>query len=227
VPETEKTLHAHHILPVLYHHFGCVPPTHAGLSLISQLSRLAVKPLDLPAQDPNAGKGKKEKKSEAPPPKPILEIGSGTGYWTYMIRTLFPDLDVTAIDSGLSNYRTSWIGDTVASDGPAYLRSHNGGRGTILLLVYPSVGDDFTEKVLKAFYGDAVVVAGTVNHNGFTGFQNQTMAEWIEEHGHSLPVRWTEVARIPLPSFAGKDEGLFVFRAGDDIASSSKVFHGA
>lgn len=73
--------------------------------------------------------------------------------------------------------------------------------------MYPSVSDDFTGKTLRAFQGDAVVVAGTQNKNGFTGFKGETVSEWVARERTD----WKEVARVPLPSFAGKDEALFVF----------------
>jgi hypothetical protein len=211
VATTEKTLHAHHILPVLYHHFGCVPPTQTALALIRQLATPS--PSSSPANNGTTTSSSTKKPSaSAPklPPKPIIEIGSGTGYWTYMLRRAYPELAVTAVDSGLSAYRTLWIGDTVRADGPAFLAQQTqpaGGQGAVLLLVYPSTGEDFTGKVLRAFQGDAVVVAGTQNRGGFTGFKGETVAEWVERERKD----WREVCRVPLPSFAGKDEALFVF----------------
>lgn len=186
VAATEKTEHAHHILPVFYHHFGCVVPTHAAMSLIWQT-----------AQAPGQSK-----------PKPVIEIGSGTGYWTYLLRRTYSELTVIPVDNLHSKYRTRWIGDTTVQDGPTYLTSHKGGEGSVLLLVYPSVGSDFTGKVLRAFTGDAVFVAGTQNKNGYTAFKKETVAEWVARERPD----WDQVAQIPLPSFAGKDEALFVFK---------------
>lgn len=149
------------------------------------------------------------------PVRPILDIGSGGGYWTLLLRR-FPlpqgaqwkPLDVRAVDSGASTYRVRWVADTVVLDGVRYLEQNAGGRGCVLLLVYPPATGGFTEKVLRAFEGDAVVVAGTQNGNGFTAFRDQGVDEWVEgnlaEFGLTL--------RMPLPSFAGKDEALFVFQ---------------
>lgn len=186
---------------MLYHHFGCVVPTQAALSLIHQVAAAA------PASPPTPPK-KAGGSSASSPPRPVIEIGSGTGYWTFLLRKQFPDLAITPIDSGLSIYRTLWIADTIRADGPSYLTTNlNAGAGAVLLLVYPSVGDDFTGKTLRAFRGDAVVVAGTQSGNGFTGFKGETVSEWVARER----LDWKEVARIPLPSFAGKDEALFVF----------------
>lgn len=82
-----------------------------------------------------------------------------------------------------------------------------GASNAVLLLVYPQVSADFTAKVIGAYEGDVVVVAGTQNGNGFTGFRDETIGAWMErEKGE-----FREVVQVPLPSFAGKDEALFVF----------------
>jgi hypothetical protein len=149
------------------------------------------------------------------PVLPILDIGSGNGYWTYMLRN-FPitdisgakGLDVRAIDNQLSEYRVSWVRDTIKSDGQAYLKQHEDGKACILLLVYPQATGNFTGPILKAFEGDTIVVAGTQNGNGFTAFQDVAVDKWVE---NSLPT-FDLTLRMPLPSFAGKDEALFVFQ---------------
>lgn len=148
------------------------------------------------------------------PVLPILDMGSGNGYWTYMLRR-FPvgdisgakPLDVRAIDNQLSEYRVTWIQDTIKTDGLAYLAQNQYGKGCVLLLVYPQATGDFTGPVLKAFQGDRIVVAGTQNGNGFTGFHDVKVDAWVEKN---LP-DFELVMKMPLPSFAGKDEALYVF----------------
>ena len=179
--ETLKT--SHHVLPVFMHHFGCAAPSYESLELIKQVA---------------AG-------------KPILDIGSGNGYWTFMLRRhagIQPEA-VIAVDSGQSVYRTLWIGDTVLAEGIKWLREQRkGGVDDVLLLVYPIVGGDgFTEKVIGAYKGDTVCVVGTQCRNGYTAFRDKVIDEWIEEEGG-----WEKVVQVPLASFAGKDEALFVFR---------------
>jgi hypothetical protein len=195
IPSTTHTRISHHILPIFYHHFGCVVPSYAALHVITKLAQ------------PN--KPSKELVL------PILDIGSGNGYWTYMLRN-FPitdisgakELDVRPIDNLLSEYRLTWVSDTIKSDGQAYLKEHDNGKGCVLLLVYPQATGNFTGPILKAFQGDTIVVAGTQNGNGFTGFQDQVVDEWVE---NNLPAFGLSI-RMPLPSFAGKDEALFVFQ---------------
>lgn len=60
-------------------------------------------------------------------------------------------MTVVPLDSGLSEWRTMWIGDTVVADGVQYLGKQGGARDMVLLLVYPQVSEDFTGKVLRAY----------------------------------------------------------------------------
>ncbi|KAF2786366.1 hypothetical protein K505DRAFT_330409 [Melanomma pulvis-pyrius CBS 109.77] len=191
-PSTTSTKISHHILPIFYHHFGCVVPTYSALSVIAKLAQ--------------PSKPSKE------PVRPILDIGSGNGFWTFMLRNLSLEagmlpLQVHAVDNQTSEYRVTWIPDTILTTGVEYLAKNANGKGAVLLLVYPQATGDFTETVLRAFEGDVVVVAGTQNGNGFTGFREKQVEEWIEGELGS----WELVLRMPLPSFAGKDEGLFVW----------------
>lgn len=177
---------------MLYHHFGCVCPTADALALLAQLCA------------PRGPKG---------PRLPVVEIGSGNGYWAYLLRRA--GLAVTAVDNALSAWRSTWIGDTVVADGPQYLRRSGGGRGAVLLLVYPQVSADFTASVIGAYEGDVVVVAGTQNGNGYTGFRDERIEEWMARERGCLEL----IARVPLPSFAGKDEGFYVFRRREKEAA--------
>ena len=48
----------------------------------------------------------------------VIEIGSGNGYWTYMLRR--QGVEVKAVDNLQSEYRTLWISDTVIKDGRSF-----------------------------------------------------------------------------------------------------------
>ena len=115
-------------------------------------------------------------------------------------------LEVHAVDNQTSLYRTIWISDTEKVGGDVFLK-RNARNDSILLLVYPQAGGNFTEKVLRTFKGDTIVVAGTQNANGFTGFADCLVDDWVAKH---MPEFSLEM-RFPLPSFAGKDDALFVF----------------
>lgn len=171
----------HPILPVFYHHFGCVVPSYEALHIISELV-------------------KGDKKDG------VINMASGNGYWTYMLRRM--KVDVQAVDSMMSEYRTMWISDTVKSDGVEYLKRNNGGNDRILLMVYMVTAGTFTKRVLEAYQGDTIVVVGTQNANRYTGFADCTTEEYFVKEKSG----WEMSCRIAMPSFAGKDEGLYVWK---------------
>lgn len=136
----------------------------------------------------------------------VVEVGSGNGYWAYMLRRL--GVSVAAVDNGDSVWRTMWIGDTVKQDGAKYLAAKQGAEGEVLLMVYPQVSTHFTRSVLEAYKGGLVVVAGTQNRNGFTAFRDEVVDEYV---AREMP-QFEKILQTPLPSFAGKDEALFIFQ---------------
>ena len=162
------------------HHFGCVVPSYEGLEVIRQV----------------AAAGKKRE---------VIEIGSGNGYWTYMLRR--QGVEVKAVDNLQSEYRTLWIADTIVKDGEKFLKDENGGMDAVLLLVYPVVGAGFTAKVLDAYKGNTICVAGTQNRNGYTAFRDRRIDEYMEAERPEFE----KTVQVAMPSFAGKDEALFVF----------------
>ena len=182
---TVKIKTSHHILPVFMHHFGCLVPSYESLQLIKQSS------------------GQRR----------VVEIGSGNGYWTLMLRRM--GIPVQAVDNLQSEYRTMWISDTLIKDGEKYLKEQKGCKSDVLLLVYPIVSSDFTSKILAAYKGDTICVAGTQNRNGYTAFKDRT----IDEYMKAEKADYEKTIQTPLPSFPGKDEALFVFerlKSGDN-----------
>lgn len=197
---------SHHVLPIFYHHFGCVCPTYEALETIRQLCQ-TLPPTPDPAQAAPQSKAKAKATASAPA-KAVIELGSGNGYWAYLLRQL--DLTVHAVDNGDSLWRTSWISDTIRSDGASYLArpAIRGGADAVLLLVYPQTTTSFTRAVLAAYRGDVICVAGTQNANGFTAFRDQTVDAYMRD-AHP---QFEKIVQTPLPSFAGKDEAFFVFQ---------------
>lgn len=49
-------------------------------------------------------------------------------------------------------------------------------------------------------------MAGSQNANGFTAFK-ELLVDWF---AREMPA-WQKICQIALPSFAGKDDALFVF----------------
>lgn len=133
-------------------------------------------------------------------------MASGNGYWTYMLRRM--QVDVQAVDNMASEYRTMWISDTVKSDGVEYLKRNKGSQNRVLLMVYMVTAGTFTKRLLQAYRGNTVVVIGTQNANRYTGFADCTVEEYFEKE---MP-GWETTTRFAMPSFAGKDEGMYVWR---------------
>ena len=159
------------------HHFGCVVPSYESLEVIKQSAEN----------------------------RAVVEIGSGNGYWTYMLRRI--GLSVSAVDNLQSVHRTLWIGDTLVTDGEKYLKEKKGCKDDVLLLVYPIVSSDFTSRILDSYKGDTICVAGTQNRSGYTAFKDRTIDEYVKAEKSD----YEKTVQIPLPSFPGKDEALFVF----------------
>lgn len=190
--ESEAVAQSHHVLPVFMHHFGCAVPSYESLEVLRLVA---------------AG-------------RPVADVGSGNGYWTFMLR-LHGLAAVLPVDSGQSEWRANWVPDTARADGVKWLQrgENDGGRGMVLLLVYPVVGGGvaggeeggFTRNLVRAYKGDTVAVVGTQNRNGYTGFKDMAMDEYMERE----QPEWTKIVQIPLPSFAGKDEALFIFQRGE------------
>ncbi|EGX95070.1 hypothetical protein CCM_03342 [Cordyceps militaris CM01] len=190
---SERVTTSHHVLPIFMHHFGCVTPSHESLQMLRILAD----------------------------GRDIADMGSGSGYWSYMLRAY--GLKSHPIDNMQSAWRVSWVDDTVIGDGVKWLKRHENGKKMVLLIVYPVVGGGigggiqgaFTENLVNAYGGDTIAVVGTQNRNGYTGFKDLTMAEYMERE---QPL-WTRTVQISLPSFGGKDEALFVFQRGERAAS--------
>ena len=60
-------------------------------------------------------------------------------------------LNVVPVDTGLSEWRTMWVGDTVEMEGAKWLNQHEGAKDALLLLVYPNTSEEFTSKMAKAY----------------------------------------------------------------------------
>lgn len=183
------------MLPIFMHHFGCATPSHESLAVLRLLA------------DGRA----------------VADMGSGNGYWTFLLRRY--GLTVYPVDNMQSEWRVNWVDDTVIMDGVQWLRKNDNGKDLVLLLVYPVVGGgigggtegSFTRGLVNAFQGDTIAVVGTQNGNGYTGFKSMTMDVFMEQEHPE----WTKVVQIPLPSFAGKDEALYVFQRGGRAPNES------
>lgn len=63
--------------------------------------------------------------------------------------------------------------------------------------------------------GTTIISAGAQNASGFTAFAKENIADWM---AREMP-DWKKVLQVPLPSFAGKDEALFIFEKKSDAST--------
>ena len=183
-PHTAQVKMSHAVLPIFMHHFGCVVPSREALEVIKTVALNGNKKLDT-----------------------VLDLGSGNGYWTYMLRAY--GLPVIAVDNEQSVFRCNWIDDTIIKDAGQFLKGREGGGvNDVLMLIYPIVGANFFRLMLDAYKGNRIVVACTQCGNGYTAFKDEMVDDWMKREKKE----WTLEVRIPLPSFPGKDEALYVFR---------------
>lgn len=191
-PESEARSQSHHVLPVLMHHFGCAIPSYESLEIMKVIAE----------------------------GRTVVDMGSGNGYWAFMLRQ--HGVAVQPVDNAQSDWRVNWIDDTLIMDGVKFLsqsKQNEGGKDMVLLMVYPVVGGSltgtqqggFTRGLMAAYKGDTVAVVGTQNGNGYTGFKDMTFDQYMEREQPG----WTKVVQIPVPSFAGKDEALYVYQRGE------------
>ncbi|KAI1212692.1 uncharacterized protein F4807DRAFT_346187 [Annulohypoxylon truncatum] len=209
-------LRSHPILPVLMHHFGCACPSHEALSILRLLA---------------AG-------------REVLDIGSGGGYWTYMLRAY--GVRCVAVDNAQSAWRVTWVDDTVLSEGAAFLKKRRarkvketGGNADanaetaaaaaaaavdpdepVLLLVYPIVGGSVAGGSEGGFTR-AMLDSYSGDTLAVVGTQNRNgytgfRGESMDEYMEREQTGngWVKVVQVALPSFPGKDEALFVFQRG-------------
>lgn len=66
--------------------------------------------------------------------------------------------------------------------------------------------------LIKLADGTTIFCAGTQNASGFTAFAKETIADWMARERPE----WRLGPQVPIPSFAGKDEALFMFEKKSD-----------
>lgn len=176
-----RSKQSHPLLPIFMHHFGCAIPTYEALQIINLICT-------------PASFNKKK----------LIDLGSGNGYWSFLLTRM--NVPVVSVDDVSSSWRTSWPIPTVKADAIQWLRETET-ADMVMMLVYPVTANQFTERAIQGFMGSTIVVVGTLNGNGYTGFAKVTVEEWMKERGG-----WEVMVKIAVPSFPGKDDGLIVFQ---------------
>lgn len=133
---------------------------------------------------------------------PIIEMGAGTGYWTYLLRKRGVDIqayDKHVGDSNHYKFAKKWTG--VLKGRPGKLKKR--GNRT-LFLCWPDYNTDFASNCLKRYTGETVAYIGEGGY-GCTG----------DEAFHAALNRdWTEVKEVRIPQWEGIHDSLYIYRRG-------------
>jgi hypothetical protein len=125
---------------------------------------------------------------------PILEIGSGKGYWAYLMKKA--GCNVIAVDDFSEKNEASWFPKTHHRKGQAFLAEHDGCRRRALFLCWPRRKCVFQS--IDAYRGDTVIVI--VDGEGS-----------MEEY--SRRAEWEMTEAIELPTFNGlMDDAMKVYK---------------
>jgi hypothetical protein len=90
---------------------------------------------------------------------PLLEIGAGTGYWTYELQKAGVDIiatDIEPTDQNHYKFTKFWV-PVEQLDGVAAVEKY---PGRSLLIVWPDYTATWSADVLKAYKGDRVIYVG-------------------------------------------------------------------
>lgn len=111
---------------------------------------------------------------------PIIEIGSGSGYWAFLLRQ--KGVDVLAVDNMSETFEKRWLSDIVVKDGTTFLKSNNGCANRTLLLCWPRDADN----IIEAFQGDTIIWIGEIGGSTWY-FQDDALEEWEMKQEVMIP----------------------------------------
>lgn len=146
-------------------------------------------------------------------PRRVIEIGSGLGYWTYLLRQ--EGLQVDAVDTmeEFNQVDRYWIKDTIKADAVDYLKENNS-KESVLLMVWPRSCEEF----LEHFQGEYVILVGE-GEMGCTGviherYQNSEGEEEGEcdECGGACRSVWEGIRSYNHPTWPALHDFMMVYR---------------
>lgn len=133
---------------------------------------------------------------------PIVELGAGTGYWSYLLRQMgvrVVAIDEAPIDGKHDNhfeFEKSWT--EVVPGGPADLVNY---LEHTLMLCWPNYNSSFAYDALKAYGGKTCIYIGE-GWGGCTG--DEAFHELLSD-------AWNEVAAVDIPQWDGIHDALYVY----------------
>jgi hypothetical protein len=151
-------------------------------------------------------------------PDGLVDMGAGTGYWSYLLRERGVVVRPYDIKPGWNHYSNGlWI--PVSRGGPLKLRHKLAKYGT-LLLVWPPYSDPFAAQCLKLFQGHTVCYVG----EGFGGccaddeFFSLLHGKHYDEEFSLVETEseWEQVCRVNIPQWPGMHDYLSVWKRRSD-----------
>lgn len=143
---------------------------------------------------------------------PVIEVGSGSGYWAYLLR--LKNVDIIAVDNGTESiwnhenrdWMYDWFPDTVNADGLQYISERGGFRDRTLLLCWPRVGMGCSRgessvcprSLSQIFTGDHLIIIA-----------RPSIDPIIQEMRQNR--EWRLIRVVDLPVWTGWPDRLFVY----------------
>lgn len=143
---------------------------------------------------------------------PLLEVGAGSGYWTYELRKAGVDVIATDVEPGEDNrYKFAQAWTAVQKlDAVAAAKRY---RRRTLLTVWPDYREQWSADALKAYKGKRVIYVGE-------GDGGCTACDEFHEH---LYEHFESVYEAALYQFSGIHDRLEVWERKDDGSSGKDV----
>lgn len=123
--------------------------------------------------------------------EPIVEVGCGDGYWSYLLQ----ERDVSVVATDVSAPASPWtkVRKMCATKAVSKFPRHT------VFFCWPEYGGEWSHKTLEHYSGDTVIYVGDEELTGSDGF-----------HSH-LEKNFKKVLSIPLPTWERINDGLRVF----------------
>lgn len=135
---------------------------------------------------------------------PMLEVGAGTGYWSYELQRAGMDIVATDPYEGRYGFKRSWLKIEPLYAIPAIQQypSRN------LLTVWPDYDAPWTGEMLPHFKGDIIAYVGE-GCGGCTG--DEAMHRHLEEF-------FEEIQTVTIPQFWGIHDKLVVYKRKERVS---------